>query len=252
MHFKSVVSMTHALWAEEASEGLIEAMAGAKTFPNCSSTLRISIFLGKECSRPNSNLGLKFTHVTISERVSAKHRCRVGRILQHFIPKYCCLSITTGWLTVGGRGKTTKQTNPKSELETEDAKGHRSSHCWKKELQDSPNSVAMLHSFHLQVSVHNVFTHEARFQPCLLTAINAGRKTETGLLYLQTSPRQAKVYFSRVAVIKSLSVDMSMISRLMLSTSSQTDEWGINTKIKLVILHVFPLISGEWQALGHG
>lgn len=26
----------------------------------------------------------------------------------------------------------------------------------------------------------------------------------------------------------------------MLPTSSQIDEWGINTKIKLVILHVFP------------
>lgn len=32
---------------------------------------------------------------------------------------------------------------------------------------------------------------------------------------------------------------MGMIRRLILSTSSQTDEWGINTKIKLVILHVF-------------
>lgn len=161
-------------------------------------------------------------------------------MLQHFITKYCCLPITTAWLTVGGRGKTANQNNPKSELETKDAKGHRSSHCWKKELQDSPNSVAMLHSLHLQVSVLNVLTHEARFQPCLPAAINAGRKTETGLLYSQTSPKQAQVYFSKVAVLKSLSVDMNMISRLMLSTSSRSDEWGINTKIKLVILHVFP------------
>lgn len=61
MHIKSVVSMTHGLWVEEASEGLIEAMAGAKTFPNHSSMLRISIFLRKECSRPDSNLTLKFT-----------------------------------------------------------------------------------------------------------------------------------------------------------------------------------------------
>lgn len=61
MHIKSVVSMTHALWVEEASEELIEAMAGAKTFPNCSSMSRISIFLCKECSRPDSNLSLKFT-----------------------------------------------------------------------------------------------------------------------------------------------------------------------------------------------
>lgn len=160
-------------------------------------------------------------------------------MLQHFIPKYCCLPITTGWLTVGGRGKTTKQANPRSELETEDAKGHRSSHCWKKELQDSPNSVAMLHSCHLQVSVLNALTHEARFQPYLPAAINAGRKTETGLLYSQTSPKQAQVYFSKVAVFKSLSVDMSMISRLMLFTSSQTDEWGTNTKKKLVILPMF-------------
>lgn len=60
MHIKSVVGMTHGLWVEEASEGLIEAMAGAKTFPNHSSTLRISI-LCKECSRPDSNLSLKFT-----------------------------------------------------------------------------------------------------------------------------------------------------------------------------------------------
>lgn len=160
-------------------------------------------------------------------------------MLQHFIPKYCCLPITTGWLTVGGRGKTTEQTNPKSELETEDAKGHRSSLCWKKELQDSPNSVAMLHSLHLRVSVLNALTHEAGFQPCLPAAIKAGRKTETGLLYSQTSPKQAQVYSSKVAIFKSLSVDMSMISRLMLSSSSQTDEWCINTKIKLVILHVF-------------
>lgn len=172
-------------------------------------------------------------------------------MLQHFIPKYCCLPITTGWLTVGDRGKSTK-TNPKSELETKDAKGHRSSHCWKKELQDSPNSVAMLHSLHLQVSVLNVLTHEARFQPCLPAAINSGRKTETGLLYSQTSPKQAQVYFSKVAVFKSLSVDMSMISRLVLSTSSQTDEWGIHTKIKLIILHVFSphlwrvTSSGPW------
>lgn len=160
-------------------------------------------------------------------------------MLQHFIPKFCCLLITTGWLTMGGRGKTTKQTNPRSQLETEDAKGHRSSHCWKKELQDSPNSVAMLYSCHLQVSVLNALTHKARFQPCLPAAINAGRRTETGLLYSQTSPKQAQVYFSKVAVFKSLPVDMSMISRLMLSTSSQTDEQGINTKIKVVILHVF-------------
>lgn len=145
-------------------------------------------------------------------------------MLQHFIPKYCCLPITTGWLTMGGRGKTTKQTSLKSELETEDAKGDRSSHCWRKELQDSPNSVAKLHSLHLQVSLLNVLTHEARFQPCLPAAINTGRKTGIGLLYLQTSPKQAQVYFSKVAVVKSLSVDMSVIRRLMLSTSSQTDE----------------------------
>lgn len=53
--------MTHGLWAEEASERLIEVMAGAKMFPNHSSTLRISIFFCKECSRPDSNLSLKFT-----------------------------------------------------------------------------------------------------------------------------------------------------------------------------------------------
>lgn len=107
-------------------------------------------------------------------------------------------------------------------------------------LQDSPNSVAMLHSLHLQVSVFEVLTHKVRFQPSLPAAINAGRKTGTALLYSQTSPKQTQVYFSKEAVIKSLSVDMSMIRRRMLSTSSQTDEWGINTKIELVILHVFP------------
>lgn len=145
-----------------------------------------------------------------------------------------------------------KTNQPQVSGETENAKGGTSSHCWKKELQDSPNSVAMLHSLHLQVSLLNVLTHEARFQPCLPAAINAGRKTGTGLLYSQTSPKQAQVYFSKVAVVKSLSVDTSMIRRLMLSTSSQTDEQGINTKIKLVILHVFSphfwrvTSSGPW------
>ena len=52
-------------------------------------------------------------------------------------------------------------------------------------------------------------------------------------------PKQAQVHFSKVTAFKSLSVDMNTISRLMLSTSSQTDGWGINTKIKLPILDVF-------------
>lgn len=53
--------MTHGLWVEEASERLIEAMAGVKTFPNHSSMLRIPIFVCKEHSRPDSHLSLKFT-----------------------------------------------------------------------------------------------------------------------------------------------------------------------------------------------
>lgn len=129
---------------------------------------------------------------------SAKHRLRLGRTPQHFIPKYCCLPNTTGWLTMGGRGKTIKQTNSKSELETEDAKGHGSSHCWKKELQQSPNTVAMLHSLHLQVSVLYVLIHRARFQPHLPAATNVGMKTETGHLHSQTSPpNKQKFIFSR-------------------------------------------------------
>lgn len=160
-------------------------------------------------------------------------------MLQHFIPKYCCLPITTGWLTMGGRGKTTKQTNPKSELETKDAKGtglltvgKRSYRTLQIQWQCFTHFTCKFHSLMSSLT-------EARFQPCLPAAINAGRKTETGLLYSQTSPPNKHKCFSKVAVFKSLSVDMGTIRRLMLSTSSQTDEWGINTKIKLVILHVF-------------
>lgn len=126
---------------------------------------------------------------------------------------------------------------------------NRSSHCWKKELQDSPNSVAMLHSLHLQVSLLNVLTHEARFQPCLPAAINAGRKTETGLLYSQTSPKHAQVCFSKVAVFKSLSVDMGMDQEAY--AFHQQSNWWMGNQHQ-VILHVFSphlwrvTSSGPW------
>lgn len=43
---------------------------------------------------------------------------------------------------------------------------------------------------------------------------------------------------------------MGMIRRLTLSTSTQTDEWGINTKIKLFILHM--LSPHLWRVTSSG
>lgn len=90
----------------------------------------------------------------------------------------------------------------------------------RKKLQESPNTVAMLHSLHLRVLVPDVLIHQARFQPPLPTAINAGMKTET-VLHSQIPSKQAQVHFSKVTAFKSLSVDRNTVSRLMLSTSTQ-------------------------------
>lgn len=80
----------------------------------------------------------------------------------------------------------------------------------------------MLHSLHLHVSVLNVLIHKARFQPHLPTAINMGMKTNWPPS-LKHPPKQAQVHFSKVTAFKSLSVDMSMIGRLMPSTSKRMD-----------------------------
>lgn len=130
-----------------------------------------------------------------------------------------------------------KTNQPQVRAGNKRCQGDRSAHCWKKEIQDSPNSVAMLHSLHLQVS----FLMSSLTKPdfSLVYPLPSTQEGKQKLAsFTHKLPKQAQVYFSKVAVFKSLSVDKSMIRRLMLSTSRQTDEWGINTKIKLVILHV--------------
>lgn len=173
-------------------------------------------------------------------------------MLQHFIPKYCepphHNRLASLWVA---EAKLQNKPTP--------------SQSWKQKM---PRGTGLLtagkRSYRTLQIQWQCFTHFTCKFLSLMSSLtkpdfslvyplpSAGRKTETGFLYSQTSPKQAQEYFSKVAVFKSLSVDMSTISRLMLSTSSKTDEQGINTKIKLVILHVFSphfwrvTSSGPW------
>lgn len=202
-------------------------MARAKTFPNCSWTLGFSVLLCRECTRPDSNLSLKFTqchNLTVDKchllSMAPDYRLKPVSICYQNTIASPSQQIGSLWVAEAGLQKKNQPTTP--------------SKSWKQKMPrgTGPLTVRKRNYKYLQIQ-WQCFT--CRF----LSLMSSFTKPDFSLLYPLPSmqewkqklaslahkrpPKQAQVHFSKVTAFTSLSVDMNMISRLMLSTHKLMD-----------------------------
>lgn len=148
----------------------------------------------------------------------------------------CCLPITTGWLTMGGRGKATKQTNPKSELETKDAKGTGLLTAGKRRYRTLQTQWQCF--THFTCKFHFLMSSLTKPDFSLVYPLPSTQEGKQKLAsFTHKHPQTSTSVFFQGTSFK-ITFSWQEYDQEAYAFHQQTDEWGINTKIKLVILHV--------------